>query len=503
MLSNQALPWAASGLLLLAIGLLVQRWLAGSGLLIRPNISHSHNIENKTGGKRFPEKEWLISSRLALVGAAGLLIMAVLSAVISAQPEITLPQVYRLVVGIGLAGVIALTAPALQPALVGWGAALAGLGLAGLGLFTVAWTGDKLPFVPKAIYTWLFEISQLLQSGPIRDSIHPNVFAGNLVLLLALSLGTAWGLWFVRPRRVWRQRKHAMDVPIPISNAGATTSGWWLYISMAGFGVILAPMLILLGLSQSRGGLMALAAAFVTLAGVHVLSRLRMSELRFIHTSRQMLSQGLESTERREVSSKSKPLQASTRRYWLGGLGAILVIGLLALLAWNRLPSMPPCQELLSLANSYLATGLDFRVEVWSRAWMIIRDFPLTGVGMGLFADTVQWFYPYTRTDAAAGMFVPHAHNLFLQIAVDLGIPGLISWLLVFGAAIHSAWQGARQGLALQNGWLLGLGTGLLAAFSAAAVHGLTDAVVWGMVRPAPLLWALFGLAFALPDWSK
>jgi putative inorganic carbon (HCO3(-)) transporter len=31
----------------------------------------------------------------------------------------------------------------------------------------------------------------------------------------------------------------------------------------------------------------------------------------------------------------------------------------------------------------------------------------------------------------------------------------------------------------------------------ALAVHGITDAVTWGMVRPAPLIWALWGLAIA------
>ncbi len=42
-----------------------------------------------------------------------------------------------------------------------------------------------------------------------------------------------------------------------------------------------------------------------------------------------------------------------------------------------------------------------------------------------------------------------------------------------------------------------GLGAGLLCSQLALAVHGITDAVTWGMVRPAPFVWAIWGLAVA------
>ena len=42
--------------------------------------------------------------------------------------------------------------------------------------------------------------------------------------------------------------------------------------------------------------------------------------------------------------------------------------------------------------------------------------------------------------------------------------------------------------------YLSALGAGLLASQAALAVHGLTDAVTWGM-RPAVLVWAIWGLA--------
>jgi len=138
--------------------------------------------------------------------------------------------------------------------------------------------------------------------------------------------------------------------------------------------------------------------------------------------------------------------------------------------------------------------GLSGRPEVWSRAQYMIQDFPFTGVGMGTFKPVANLLYPFFTLGPDAD--VPHAHNLALQVAVDLGLPGLIAWLALFGLVSVGAWQVYRRGRASGDGWLAGLGAGLLASQVALAVHGLTDAVTWG-TRPAVLVWAVWGLAMA------
>jgi putative inorganic carbon (HCO3(-)) transporter len=139
-------------------------------------------------------------------------------------------------------------------------------------------------------------------------------------------------------------------------------------------------------------------------------------------------------------------------------------------------------------------SGIEGRVEIWSRAIYMIQDFPFTGIGMGSFMRVADLLYPFFLAEPGT---IDHAHNLFLQVAVDLGLPGLIAWLSVFGVVALSAWRVYRLGRRVQNGWVAALGAGLLASQLALAVHGLTDAVTWGMVRPAPLVWALWGLAAA------
>ena len=144
--------------------------------------------------------------------------------------------------------------------------------------------------------------------------------------------------------------------------------------------------------------------------------------------------------------------------------------------------------------SSGTISGWDGRREIWSRAIYMIQDFPFTGIGMGSFGDVADALYPFFSYSPGA---VPHAHNLFLQIAVDLGIPGLIGWLAILLVIFALSWKLYRYGRVHQNVQCAALGAGLLCSQMALVVHGMTDAVTWGMVRPAPLVWAIWGLAVA------
>lgn len=151
--------------------------------------------------------------------------------------------------------------------------------------------------------------------------------------------------------------------------------------------------------------------------------------------------------------------------------------------------------ELITFLSSGVSlTGIEGRLEVWSRAIYLIQEFPITGIGMGLFGDVVDLLYPLFL--AAPGS-VPHAHNLFLQIAVDLGIPGLITWLSIWVIILVVSGQIYRSGELRKNQLMTGIGAGLICSQLALLLHGMTDSVTWGMVRPAPLVWVVWGIAVA------
>jgi putative inorganic carbon (HCO3(-)) transporter len=142
-------------------------------------------------------------------------------------------------------------------------------------------------------------------------------------------------------------------------------------------------------------------------------------------------------------------------------------------------------------ASSSLST-MDMRFEIWNRAVLLIEDFPLSGTGIGLFSPVVERLYPFFLHPPGA---ILHSHNLFLQIAVDLGLPGLIAWLAILLGVLHAAW---RTWTVTPPGSLMNaLAAGWLAALVALAAHGMVDSVTWGMVRSAPLVWVLWGAALA------
>ncbi|MCB0189209.1 MAG: O-antigen ligase family protein, partial [Caldilineaceae bacterium] len=143
---------------------------------------------------------------------------------------------------------------------------------------------------------------------------------------------------------------------------------------------------------------------------------------------------------------------------------------------------------------------LALRVEVWHRALWALCDHLLTGIGIGTFDLVIPQLYPYTPGQRGV---IPHAHNLLLQVGVDLGLPGLLlyGWLLVSTCGVlirvlRYSWASAsvqERDTALQ--WALAAGT--LAAFIALMTHGMVDAVTWG-TKLAFLPWLLFALTAVL-----
>jgi hypothetical protein len=132
------------------------------------------------------------------------------------------------------------------------------------------------------------------------------------------------------------------------------------------------------------------------------------------------------------------------------------------------------------------------RVEIWNRALYAIQDFPFTGCGLGTFRRVVHILYPLFL--ASPDFDIAHAHNIFLQTALDLGLPGLVAYLALLGIALATCWRCARRGGPLVRATALGLAAGLVGLH----VYGLADAVALGS-KPGVAFWFALGLIAALP----
>ncbi len=76
------------------------------------------------------------------------------------------------------------------------------------------------------------------------------------------------------------------------------------------------------------------------------------------------------------------------------------------------------------------------RLRIWFDTLRMAADHLLTGVGPGAF-DAVLPSYHYALRS------VPHAHDQFLHVLAELGLPGLIAFLFVLRHATHAVRKGA------------------------------------------------------------
>lgn len=131
------------------------------------------------------------------------------------------------------------------------------------------------------------------------------------------------------------------------------------------------------------------------------------------------------------------------------------------------------------------------RLEVWQRGVWMVQDFPYTGIGIGTYNAVAHSLYPFFI--AGPDEVVAHSHNNLLQVAVDVGLPGLIAFVALltgFGVALVRAYHAtADRGV---RALMVGLGSGMLAH----QTFGLTDAFMLG-TKPGVLLWIFFGIAIA------
>jgi putative inorganic carbon (HCO3(-)) transporter len=189
-------------------------------------------------------------------------------------------------------------------------------------------------------------------------------------------------------------------------------------------------------------------------------------------------------------------------------IGVMAVIPLVVTLRWRRgwiiLPTLSlilggaiahwGLAEILDWASANVKVGgIQGRIEIWSRGVSMIRDFPLTGIGMGTFPDVAEVLYPF---ESFPDWRVPHVHNLVLQVGVDVGVPGLIAWGAILLGVSYASFRVYLHGRQQSDAWISGLGCALLSSQAVLLIHGIVDDVTWG-VRPEPILWGIWGVAIA------
>ncbi|HEX6387581.1 MAG TPA: O-antigen ligase family protein [Anaerolineae bacterium] len=173
-------------------------------------------------------------------------------------------------------------------------------------------------------------------------------------------------------------------------------------------------------------------------------------------------------------------------RYLLGA-------GLVAVVAAVAVSGPTAVFERIVYAGTATPSGvLEPRLRIWQQVLYGIGDFPVTGLGLGASSHVLPVLYPQGALDQAG--LLDDVHNLYLQTALDLGIPGLFA----FGAILAMAL--ARPVALLRDSHVRGIwrywAAGLLASLVAHLLYSLADAVSLG-TKPGFALWYLLGLIMA------
>ena len=165
-----------------------------------------------------------------------------------------------------------------------------------------------------------------------------------------------------------------------------------------------------------------------------------------------------------------------------GVLGLLAVIALAALVA-----AYVNVQPLLSRVDETLAVGAGGRPRIWQETLRLIRDFWLTGAGLGSYQTAMLVYQQTDRT-----VFINQAHNQYLHFLAEGGVlltvpavMAVVAFIRLFRTRLaqdtsSSVWLRIGGGaailaVAVQGVWETGLrmpANGLLFAIAAAvAVH--------------------------------
>jgi len=184
-----------------------------------------------------------------------------------------------------------------------------------------------------------------------------------------------------------------------------------------------------------------------------------------------------------------------SRGNWIGLLVAMFLyfafydrrfiwLGVIALLFSPMLLPQSIIERFLSVGD-VSDTSTSYRVYIWMGTFSLLKDYWLSGIGIG--SDAFNMIYPFY---SYSSIVAPHSHNLFLQITVENGILGIISFgsiVVVYFKTIISSL------LKTHDRFLKALLTGLGAGMAGYLVQGMFDNV-WYNYRIFLLFFVILGI---------
>jgi putative inorganic carbon (hco3(-)) transporter len=161
-----------------------------------------------------------------------------------------------------------------------------------------------------------------------------------------------------------------------------------------------------------------------------------------------------------------------------GGVVAVLLLGGVAGPVVARLGSSSGASPLQTFAD---------RIPIWSAAVNMFMQHPVFGIGLNNFGNYIGSY--------DSSLDVNQAHDLFLNVAAERGLLGLITFGILLVALFRTSIRGVRRSPDISYRVLA---AGVTASFAAFLADSLFD-VAYYDYKILLLFWLLVGIAASLP----
>ena len=151
------------------------------------------------------------------------------------------------------------------------------------------------------------------------------------------------------------------------------------------------------------------------------------------------------------------------RRVWM--LGSFLF--LVCVLGYGLWIGLNPVLARFDAVRDPGYLQMEGRVAIWKDAIRLIRDYPLTGTGLGTFGIAFRRYQT-----ALVSSLVDHTHNDFLEVASETGLVGV---LLLFLPILYLLGKMVISFLSDARGYRRAVTLGCIGSTVGLLLHGITD----------------------------
>ncbi len=136
--------------------------------------------------------------------------------------------------------------------------------------------------------------------------------------------------------------------------------------------------------------------------------------------------------------------------------------------------------------------AIDTRPRLWSYALERVQERPWTGYGFGL--RSFNYAYPEMTTVSAAYW---HTHNIVLDYGFQMGIPGLVAFVVLFGGIVLALWRLYMD----PDRRVMLLGVVGLAMVTSVLIKNMTD--LFFTRENSLLFWSLLGMVLGYARYIR